>query len=101
MKKDANYILSIRARQDIKKIAEYTIDKFGIDQSKRYAAGLKKIINDLSLNPDLGKQYIPTNKRLLLRYRYKAHMIFYYPNHQEIFIVRVLSGKMNFSNHIK
>lgn len=101
MRQKTNYVLSVRAKEDIKGIAEFTIEKFGIDQSIKYAEGMKNILDKISLNPDLGRRYIPTKRKMLFRYRYKAHMIFYYPTKQGIFVVRVLGGKMDFLRHIR
>lgn len=101
MKEKSSYILSVRAEQDIKEIALYTIHNFGIAQSKKYAEGLKNLLNELSSNPDLGKEYWATDKKILFRYRFMAHMIFYYPTNRGIFAVRVLGGMMDFPRHIK
>lgn len=95
------YILSVRAKEDLKSIAFYTIEKFGIEQSKKYATGLGKELVLLSENPNYGKRYLSTNKKMLFRYRYISHMIFYYPTESGIFIVRVLGGRMNYLKHIK
>lgn len=101
MKEKSSYILSIRAEHDIKEIALYTIHNFGLEQSKKYAEGLKTLLNELNSNPDLGKEYWATDKKILFRYRFKAHMIFYYPTYRGIFVVRVLGEMMDFPRHIK
>lgn len=101
MKRENKYILSVRAEQDIGNIARFTIEKFGVDQSLKYSEELKKTITKLSANPDIGRAYIPTKRKMLLRYKFKTHMIFYYPTPDGIFVVRVLGGRMNFRKHIK
>ena len=86
---------------DIKSIAKYTIKKFGVSQSLKYAEGLKDILGELAINPDMGRRYVAIKNQMLLRYRYKSHVVFYYIDAKEIFIVRVLGGKMDFPKHLK
>lgn len=95
------YVISAKARADFKAIAKYTIEKFGERQSLKYAQCLKAVLNDLSGNPELGRRYVAIKDKMLLRFRYKAHVIFYYKNQNEIFIVRVLGGRMDFLKHLK
>ena len=95
------YVISAKARADFKAIAEYTVKKFGEKQSLKYAQGLKVVLADLADNPELGRSYVAVKDKMLLRYRYKAHVIFYYKAENEIFIVRVLGGRMDFPKHLK
>ncbi len=101
MSKKNKYILSVRSKEDLRGIALYTIEKFGVEQSKKYAIGLANQLEFLSKNPNLGKRYLSTSKKMLFRYRYISHVIFYYPTESGIFIVRVLGGRMHFLRHIK
>lgn len=95
------YIIGVKARSDFKAIAKYTIEKFGEEQSLKYAHGLKTVLADLANNPELGRRYVAVKDKMLLRYRYKAHVIFYFKTGNEIFIVRVLGGRMDFPKHLK
>lgn len=97
----ASYVISARAKKDIKSIAQYTIEKFGKSQSLKYAHGLKGILEELADNPDLGRRYMAVKNKMLLRYRYKLHVIFYFIDQNGIFIVRVLGGRMDFPRHLK
>jgi toxin ParE1/3/4 len=101
MNKESKYILSVCSKGDIKGIALYTIEKFWVEQSKKYAIELAKELEFLSNNPNHGKRYLSTSKKMLFRYRYISHMIFYYPTESGIFIVRVLGGRIHFLKHIK
>lgn len=94
------YIISAKAKADFKAIAKFTIQKFGEEQSLKYAAGLKRALAELAENPELGRRYVAIKDKMLLRYRYKAHVIFYYLMENEIFIVRVLGGRMDFPKHL-
>ncbi|MGB5822151.1 MAG: type II toxin-antitoxin system RelE/ParE family toxin [Saonia sp.] len=95
------YVISVKAKSDIKSIAKYTLEKFGENQSLKYARGLKSILGELAKNPDLGRRYVAVKNQMLLRFRYKSHIIFYYINQEGIFIVRVLVGRMDFPKHLK
>ena len=95
------YVISAKARADLKAIAKYTIEKFGEGQSLKYAQGFKTISADLADNPELGRRYVAVKDKMLSRYRYKAHVIFYYVENGKIFIVRVLGGRMDFPKHLK
>ncbi|GLU43788.1 type II toxin-antitoxin system RelE/ParE family toxin [Allomuricauda sp. NBRC 101325] len=95
------YVIGAKARADLKAIAKYTIEKFGEGQSLKYAQGFKSVLADLSENPELGKRYVAVKDKMLLRYRYKAHVIFYFMQNDTIFIVRVLGGRMDFPEHLK
>jgi toxin ParE1/3/4 len=95
------YIISAEAKADIKGIAKYTIEKFGVGQSLRYAQELENVLVQLTENPELGRRYVAVKDKMLLRHRYKAHVIFYYKVNGDIFIVRVLGGRMDFPRHLK
>src|SRR5690606_14557056 len=95
------YVISAKAQADIKSIAKYTIRTFGKTQSLKYAQGLKEVLQELASNPELGRRYLAVKNQMLILYRYKSHMIFYYIDDKGIFVVRVLGGKMYFPNHLR
>ncbi|WP_175416263.1 type II toxin-antitoxin system RelE/ParE family toxin [Aggregatimonas sangjinii] len=97
----SSYVISAKARGDIKSIAKYTIKEFGESQSLKYANGLKDILWELANNPELGRRYVAVKDKMLLRYRYKSHVVFYYIESKGIFIVRILGGRMDFPKHLK
>lgn len=96
-----SYVISVKAKSDIKSIAKYTIKELGERQSLKYAQGLKKALGELADNPELGRRYVAVKNKMLLRYRYKSHVVFYYIESKGIFIVRILGGKMDFPKHLK
>lgn len=95
------YVISARAKQDLKSIAKYAIENFGEAQSLKYAKGLEEITEELAGKPELGRNYVVVKNRMLLRHRFKPHVIFYYKDEDGIFIVRVLGGRMDFPKHLK
>ena len=82
-------------------MAKYTIANFREIQSLKYARSLKEVIEELAQKPELGRSYVAVTNKMLLRYRYKVHVIFYHKIENGIFIVRVLGGRMGFQKHLK
>jgi toxin ParE1/3/4 len=101
MKEENNYLLSVRASEDIRNIAKFSIEKFGILQADIYRIGLTSFLNDLGKTPEIGREYIAIKGRMLSRFRFKAHTIFYHPVDGKIFVVRILGNKMSFIKHLK
>ncbi|WP_421823539.1 type II toxin-antitoxin system RelE/ParE family toxin [Flagellimonas oceanensis] len=66
------YVVSAKARADLKAIAKYIIEKLGEGQSLNYAQGFKTILADLGNNPELGKRYVAVKDKMLSRCRYKS-----------------------------
>lgn len=99
--RQSSYVISVKARSDIKSIAKYTIRKFGVSQSLKYANGLKQIFTELVDNPKLGRRYVAVKNQMPLKYRYKSHVVFYNIDTKGIFIARVIGGKMNFPEQLK
>ena len=95
------YVISGLAKEDIKRIASFTIENFGLRQSLKYAHDLKGTLSALAENPGLGKSYVAVKDKMLFRYRYRAHVIFYHKTESGIFIVRVLGGRMDFQKHLR
>ena len=95
------YVISFKARSDIRSIAKCIIKEFGESQSLKYANGLKEILSELANNPELGRRYVAVKNQMLLRYRFKSHVVFYYIDPNGIFIVRILGGMMDFPMHLK
>lgn len=94
------YKLSLAAERDIVKIADYTIEKFGIQQARVYRRGLVSSFEELASDPKIGRLHVSKTKKQLLRYRYKSHMIFFKETHSGILIVRVLGSRMDFNRHL-
>ncbi len=96
----AKYRLTTCATSDIAKIAEFTIDAFGVIQARDYLDNLINTLQILSNNPKLGRAADELSNGLR-RYEYKSHTIFYTHKRQEILIVRVLHQNMNYTQHLK
>ncbi len=101
MKEKTNYTLSVRASNDLKGVADFTIKKFGVKQSEIYRDSFTLILNKLANHPEIGREYIAIKNIMVSRYRFKVHTIFFYPLGEKIFVVRILGNNMNFIKHLK
>ena len=93
-----NYRLSRLAATDLEEIAEYTIERFGIEQARLYRDGLKTCFEQLANNPALGRgaeQLI----RGLQRFEHQSHVVFYISEPGNLLIVRVLHSSMDVPRH--
>ena len=78
---------------------EFGISKFGLLQSQKYFLGMHETFGILAKNIDLGRdawEFIEDLKR----FRYKGHTIFYMITSKGIFIIRVLSQRMDYEYNL-
>jgi len=93
------YKLSVKAEIDLAEMYEFGVYKFGLLQAQKYFFGMHNVFQVLDENPDLGRdasEFIEDLKR----FTYKAHTIFYLITLNEIFIVRVLSHRMDYERNL-
>jgi toxin ParE1/3/4 len=90
------YKLSRAAAQDVIQIYETGVQDFGVEQAERYHAGLEKIFTFLAENPGIARkrEELRQQPRVL---RYKAHLVFYRLDGEDIFIQRVRHGREDWS----
>jgi len=94
------YKLSSKAEIDLAELYEFGIYKFGLSQAQQYFFGLHEAFNVLAENINLGRdasEFITELKR----FSYKAHTIFYLQTRSGIFIIRVLSQRMDYEHYLK
>ena len=94
-----DYRLSRRAAMDLEAIAEFTIERFGIERARRYKNELKVCFADLAENPQLGRRAEQLAKGLR-RFEHQSHIIFYKPEDDGILIVRLLHNRMNVTRRL-
>ncbi len=96
----ADYILSERARKDIKGIGDYTQETWSEEQAENYVRMLLYECRLLASNPMIGRSYDECRPGLR-GYLCGRHIIFYriLPQHG-VRIVRVLHVKMDFPRHL-
>ena len=85
------YILSKKSQEDIESIYEYGNFRFGKDVAIQYLIELKNSFENLSENPEMGKNRNEI-KQGLFSFPFVSHVIFYRILQNHIRIVRVLHG---------
>lgn len=93
------YKLSNKAEIDLAGMYEFGIYKFGLSQAQKYFFGMHETFEVLTENMDLGRdasEFIEDLKR----FSYKAHTIFYLITANGIFILRVLSHRMDYERSL-
>ncbi len=94
----AEYRLSGQAALDLESIADYTIDRFGIEQARRYRDGLKTCFGQLSDNPGIGRR-AEHLARDLRRFEHQSHIVFFRSEPDGLLIVRVLHSRMDVARY--
>jgi len=94
------YKLSSKAEIDLGELYEFGIYKFGLLQAQKYFLEMHHVFQLLDENSDLGRdasEYIEDLKR----FTFKAHTLFYLQTASGIFILRVLSQRMDYEQNLK
>jgi toxin ParE1/3/4 len=94
------YRLLKASEADLDDIWKYTCEAWGIRQASKYLRQLKKRIEALSRNPQLGRQRIQIAEGLL-SFHEGRHLIFYRIEKKGIVILRVLHDRMDVPERIK
>lgn len=94
----AKYRLSRRAAIDLEAVAEYTIERFGIEQARRYREELKACFEQLVGNPSMGRR-AEQLAHGLQRFEHQSHIVFYQREADGLLIVRVLHSRMDVPRH--
>ncbi len=84
-------ILSQEADEDLVSIYDYTCEQFGQDQAVNYLTDLDRLLDDLCINPEMGRERMDIREGLRSMV-YESHVIFYRIMADHIRIVRVLHG---------
>jgi toxin ParE1/3/4 len=95
------YTKSKRADQDIRIIIIRSMADFGEAQTDKYIEGLESALCELAEAPDKGRSFVSDRTgQEYSRYRYVSHVVYYRKRQDDIFIVRILHGKMLPENHL-
>ncbi len=87
------YQLSRLARSDLLAIADYTVDRWGMQQANLYIEGLFKCFEQISATPALGRPCDQV-RRGYRRLEHRKHVIFYRADTNSVFINRILHQRM-------
>ena len=96
----ARYKLLKASEADLDDIWKYTYETWGIRQASKYLRQLKKRIEALSKNPDLGLKRDSISEGLFC-YHEGRHLIMYRKEKSGIVIIRVLHDRLDVPERIK
>ncbi len=96
----AKYIFSQKAISDLNSIWDYTFETWSEEQADKYYNIIIRQVDDISKNPDLGRNFKEVDDNLL-GFRIEKHVIFYQIKENNIEIIRILHAQMDFKNRLK
>ena len=83
------YELTNSAERDLQSIADYTIEKFGVKQARRYRDSLFRTFESLTDHPEMGRDYSHV-KEGCRRHEHESHVIYYKVADSGILVLRLL-----------
>jgi toxin ParE1/3/4 len=91
-------VLAKRAKRDLVGLRQYTVDRWGKEQARKYIGRIRQCANDLANHRLQGKlrEDIAPN---LKSYHVGRHVIFYVESPIGIEVARVLHDSMDFPRH--
>ena len=97
----AKFSVAKVAQADLREIARYTLERWGMDQSIQYSRALRTCFQLLAVNPALGRE-CKTISNGLRRHEQGKHTVFYRVKPGGVRIVRILHqqvipGKSHFA----
>jgi toxin ParE1/3/4 len=85
---------STAAQNDLSQIAEYTLENWGVAQSRKYRDDLIQTLDSLQRDPRIGRLAHLTS-RPVRQFPFASHVIYYLAESEGILIVRVLAQAMD------
>ncbi len=82
------YELTKFAERDLQSIADYTIEKFGVNQAWRYRDSLFRTFESLTEHPEMGRDYSHV-KEGCRRQEHESHLIYYKITDSGILVLRL------------
>jgi len=96
----AKYYFTNKAVEDLADIWNYTFENWSERQADKYYELLIMTCATLANEPNLGKPYNILSEGIL-GYKIKKHIIFYEIfSKNEIYVIRILHGKMDLKNRL-
>ena len=100
-KKKYTVQLSERAQKDFKAIQRYTLKRYGEKQVLQYSTMMKTGIENIAKNPTLYGHSRPDIPERYRSHQVGEHSIIYRVDKNNIFIVAILHGRMDFRNQLQ
>ncbi len=100
-RKVTEYRFSRVADTDLKSIAEYTIQTFGVDQMSKYTNDILDTASKVAEKPSRCRSYITRSGDKFLRHNSGNHALFFIERTYGVLIVRILHQAMDFDSHLE
>lgn len=95
-----SYTLTKAAQNDLRAIAEYTVQNFGIEQAITYRDGITKALIFLVENPKAARLRTELNPPMRI-HRFQSHIIIYEEiGHKNICVIRIRHGKEDWGTEL-
>jgi len=88
-----------RARADLDKIWDYTLERWGVDQAESYTRALAHAFDLLADQPHLGRAWTDVHEGLRM-FPAGKHLVLYFADDNGIDVVRVLHERMSIDDHL-
>ena len=90
----SEYRFTKLAARDLEGIAKFTIERFGLDQARRYRDELRLCFEKLAEHPRLGQraEHLGVGLR---RHEHGSHIVFYQSTGIGVLIARILHRRMD------
>jgi toxin ParE1/3/4 len=95
----ASYTLSRRAQRDLTAIYIYTASQFGRQQAVAYKDSMQTALLLLAHNPMMGRS-VEHLRKSVRRHEHESHIIFYRPQGEEVFVLRILPCRADWKEHL-
>lgn len=100
MSETDSYELSIDAAEDLRTIYAYGEKTYGQAVAETYAAEFIRTIKLLATMPDMGRRHERPGEPGLRRFNVRSHVIFYRPDTEPLFVLRVIHQAMDVDRHL-
>ena|SRR5690606_22185523 len=93
------YRLTSDAQSDLIKIRQFTLEKWGVEQSKKYLSELRHTLQLIAEKPSVGKSRVDVAPNVM-SFPYASHIIYYIAINDQVVIFGVLHKRMVPSMHL-
>ena len=93
------YVLTARARADLREIWTYTADRWNTVQADRYLHQLRQAMEFVAANPRRGRS-CDHIRAGYFKYPAGSHVVFFRQGQNGIIVVRILHQNMDFERHL-
>jgi toxin ParE1/3/4 len=93
------YVLSPRAQLDLDDIWDYSLNRWGAARAERYVRDLVQALEMIAIDRQRGR-LCDDIRAGYFKYAAVSHVIFYRIAGDQIDVVRILHGRMDFKQHL-